>query len=68
VFKETITVELYLGVSRVFPKGESVDILLVLARLLPMQCKWAFTIPFLHHKEKAQCYDEGHKGVLSWQQ
>jgi len=58
--------------QKFFPGEGNVNILLILVRLLTMQCKWTFTARFTHstrqhHKENAPCYDNSQKkcGLLA---
>jgi len=60
------------GVGRKLSRGGNVNILLILFRLLTMQCKCTFTKRFtvstrLHRKANAPCYDNSHKNALRWQ-
>jgi len=46
-----------MGVGRSFSSGGKVEILLIVFRLLTMQCKLTFT----KHKENALCYGNSHE-------
>jgi len=51
---------------RNFSTGRNVNILLILVRLLTMQCTRSRNIlPFLHDKENSPCYDNSHKKCFS---
>jgi len=56
-----------LASAKIFARGGNVDILLILFRLLTMQCKRTFTKGFTHYKQKeiAPFYGNSHKECTS---
>jgi len=49
--------------AEIFPGVSNIHIVLILFRLLTIQCKWMFTkvCPFPHHKQNTQCYGNSQK-------
>jgi len=61
-WKISVGMVVIMGVRRNFSRGGKVDILLVIFKLLTMQCKWTFTKRCtLSAPQNAQCFGNNYK-------